>query len=141
MMFRVPRKARSHLSAKNSPQDCFFNAKSPLRVQVPLLAPVAPSKKQERSTFVLLFALVRMMGLEPIRSDSHAPQTCASTSSATSAFRVAVPYGTLILYYNSFVLSTHFRKNVAIFVIPQKHIRTHLRFCALFTTIRCFMPL
>ena len=27
------------------------------------------------------------MGLEPIRSESHAPQTCASASSATSAYK------------------------------------------------------
>ena len=100
----------------------FFTPKARFGFKSHHLSLFFPLIKQERSTFVLLFALVRMMGLEPIRSDSHAPQTCASTSSATSAFRVAVPYGTLILYYNSFVLSSHFCKIVAIFVISQKHI-------------------
>ena len=30
------------------------------------------------------------MGLEPIRSESHAPQTCASASSATSAYEESI---------------------------------------------------
>ena len=39
--------------------------------------------------------MVRKTGLEPVRSDPHAPQTCASAGSATSACR----YRRMILYY------------------------------------------
>ena len=39
--------------------------------------------------------MVRKTGLEPVRSNPHAPQTCASAGSATSACR----YRQLILYY------------------------------------------
>ena len=42
--------------------------------------------KQNRRPVGHLFCLVRETGLEPVRRNPHAPQTCASASSATLAF-------------------------------------------------------
>ena len=44
--------------------------------------------KKERSLHFVLF-LVRIMGLEPIRRLTHAPQTCLSAYSSTSALLFA----------------------------------------------------
>ena len=46
--------------------------------------------------------LVRKTGLEPVRCEPHAPQTCASASSATSAFV------TILVYHKRMSLSSPF---------------------------------
>ena len=48
--------------------------------------PVSYRAKKER--FCVPFCLVRETGLEPVRCEPHAPQTCASASSATLAYEV-----------------------------------------------------
>ena len=52
--------------------------------------------------------MVRKTGLEPVRSDPHAPQTCASAGSATSACR----YRRMILYYIFPALSSKKNENI-----------------------------
>ena len=43
-------------------------------------------KKTKEQARNLLFCFMRKTGLEPVRCKPHAPQTCASASSATSAY-------------------------------------------------------
>ena len=50
--------------------------RTPIRTQ-------APQACQSTSSRVLL--MVRLTGLEPVRRETHAPQTCLSTSSSTAA--------------------------------------------------------
>ena len=42
-------------------------------------------RKKEPTVWLVPFNLVRIMGLEPIRRSTHAPQTCLSAYSSTSA--------------------------------------------------------
>ena len=57
-----------------------------------------------------LFMLVRETGLEPVRCEPHAPQTCASASSATLA-------STSIVYSIKCVLSIAFLKKMNFFQV------------------------
>ncbi len=66
------------------------------------------------STEVDGFFLVRETGLEPVQCELHAPQTCASASSATLAF--AFLHATLLLYNILPVLSIYFSKKYLIFI-------------------------
>ena len=55
------------------------------------------------------FVLVRETGLEPVRCEPHAPQTCASASSATLAYSIRrCSLATSLLYQSYFTLSTPF---------------------------------
>ncbi len=50
----------------------------------------SPKNKKERSLTVLL-CFMRETGLEPVQCELHAPQTCASASSATPAYSASDP--------------------------------------------------
>jgi len=51
----------------------------------------------------MLWFLVRVMGLEPIRRLTHAPQTCLSAYSSTLAFINAVSVVTTLIIIRAFV--------------------------------------
>ncbi len=68
-----------HSATKQSHRTVFLNAVCPLRVQVPY-------KTDKTGTLSGSRLLVRETGLEPVQCELHAPQTCASASSATLAF-------------------------------------------------------
>ena len=53
----------------------------------PLQFPPCPRPIKKRNTSCSSFLLVRETGIEPVRFSPHAPQTCASASSATPACR------------------------------------------------------
>ena len=57
---------------------CFLNA----RLQIPSSL---AGKIKNRLTKVNLFFMVRVTGLEPVRRETHAPQTCLSAYSSTLA--------------------------------------------------------
>ena len=69
-------------------------------------------QKKKRCLETPLLFLVRKTGLEPVRCKPHAPQTCASASSATSAFVVPDDF-MIILQTESFV--NRFLKNIFYF--------------------------
>ena len=69
--------------------------------------------KNKDQELILVFTLVRETGLEPVRRNTHAPQTCASADSATPAnvlyytIFLSVCQGVLkkffkVFYYNDF---------------------------------------
>ena len=64
---------------KNSPQDCFLNGRLQVRYQF------ACKTKKQTNKKVNLFFMVRVTGLEPVRRETHAPQTCLSAYSSTLA--------------------------------------------------------
>ena len=70
-----------------------------------------PRKTKSRWKIPSAFCLVRETGLEPVRCEPHAPQTCASASSATPAYH-ALPCATLVLYTFCFQKSIPFSKKV-----------------------------
>ena len=65
-------------------------------------------KHQKRTSNGCPFLMVRETGLEPVRCEPHAPQTCASACSATLAFAVAL--ATARLLYNK-----HTQKSILFF--------------------------
>ena len=65
---------------KNSPPDCFLNG----RFQVP--SSLACKIEKTWYTRYQVFSMVRVTGLEPVRRETHAPQTCLSAYSSTLAF-------------------------------------------------------
>ena len=65
---------------KNSPPDCFLNG----RLQVP--SSLACKIEKTWYTRYQVFSMVRVTGLEPVRRETHAPQTCLSAYSSTLAF-------------------------------------------------------
>ncbi len=71
-----------------------------------------PRKQKTGNRLVTCFLLVRETGLEPVRCEPHAPQTCASASSATPACRVL--RNMYIIHENS-EKSRVFSKKVEIF--------------------------
>ena len=72
----------THLLAKNNSPNCFLNAHT-----LTGSSPIYLTDKNKRSNHKgYSFYLVRMMGLEPIRHATHAPQTCLSAYSSTSAY-------------------------------------------------------
>ncbi len=74
-------------------------------------SPVSILQKIKQTPNGICFILVRKTGLEPVRCEPHAPQTCASACSATSAFR-GVPSERIIVYYISNRLSSGNFKNL-----------------------------
>ena len=70
------------------------------------------TKKSEKSDFFQDDSqssnVMRETGLEPVRCEPHAPQTCASASSATLALLSAYRRQRYLLYYRQFDLSIHF---------------------------------
>ena len=74
-----------------------------------LLGFKSPHIKTKKHPFGWFFVLVRETGLEPVRCEPHAPQTCASASSATLAYSIRrCSLATPLLYQNLFGLSTPF---------------------------------
>ena len=71
------------------------------------------SQKQNRLYRVGLF--LRETGLEPVRCEPHAPQTCASASSATLAYFVVTSAVRAIVYHRETYLSTPFFKKNKVF--------------------------
>ena len=55
--------------------------------------------RKKRDTMYLSFFLVRETGIEPVRFSPHAPQTCASASSATPACRRDCDNVIIILFF------------------------------------------
>ena len=66
-----------------------FNARSPLRLQVPSV--LFMQKKRLYPILRIQSSLVRVTGLEPVRHSTHAPQTCLSANSSTLAFSLSDP--------------------------------------------------
>ena len=65
---------------------------------------------KHKASRVLL--MVRLTGLEPVRRETHAPQTCLSTSSSTSAFLAArIVYS---LWDDLSILFCAFQKKISI---------------------------
>ena len=82
--------------AEKQPTGLFFNTRD-------LQVPCSISRIEKGHFFECPFSM-RETGLEPVRCEPHAPQTCASASSATLALRKIV--------YNRFIfLSIEFFKN------------------------------
>ena len=67
--------------------------------------------QKEKGQQMLSF-LVRKTGLEPVRCTPHAPQTCASASSATSAFDRMFSCQRVRLYHMGLGLSIAFLKKL-----------------------------
>ena len=70
------------------------------KARMPLRGGRVPKRfraKKSRTPIGVLLFLVRETGLEPVRCEPHAPQTCASASSATPAYH-ALLCATLVLY-------------------------------------------
>ena len=74
----------------------------------PLQFPPYPRPTKKRNTMCSSFLLVRETGIEPVRFSPHAPQTCASASSATPACRRDCDNVTIIHFFSR--LSTPFLK-------------------------------
>ena len=86
-----------------------------------LLGFKSPHIKTKKHPFGWFFVLVRETGLEPVRCEPHAPQTCASASSATLAFRSS-RCRRVILYYTYFRLSIPFFKIIKKIFQPFSHL-------------------
>ena len=63
----------------------------------------------------VFFCLVRKTGLEPVRCKPHAPQTCASASSATSA----LPFfdDSYIIHFQNVFVNTFLKKTAKILTL------------------------
>ena len=74
------------------------------------------SRKTKRNAFAFLFIL-RETGLEPVRCEPHAPQTCASASSATLAYLFLCPCLSDVLHYTTggFICQPLFSKKMRFF--------------------------
>ena len=69
-------------------------------------------RNKKATAEAIAFFMVRETGLEPVRCEPHAPQTCASASSATPACRTRLR-ATLVLYTFLSTLSSLFWKKVS----------------------------
>ncbi len=74
--------SRTNLDLLNSAN---AKANAPVPAKAGRVLPVSSQTRKKAIAFAIAFFLVRETGLEPVRCEPHAPQTCASASSATPA--------------------------------------------------------
>ena len=94
---------KSSVTAKNEPPARFLYAASS-----PVYLICRP--KYRKHPVGVFCILVRETGLEPVRCNPHAPQTCASASSATLAYICRLRKRRILLYIFFLICQVFFQK-------------------------------